>query len=135
SWVLSCSVSRVSSTSLRLTPAACSCSSSRSEAMPSSLANWETFVCAMFVPPVLRPARTPSCEPGRARRHDQRLGALRVHADQLYQIIDRQLGEFFLRVNALGGELPRGLAVHALQCLQIGRHLFDLLFAGDVLHE
>src|SRR5512135_2323924 len=62
------------------TPAARNCSSSTAGGTFNSLANCATLVCATLLDLLVlrRLARTGLCEPVRARRHDQVLGALLV---------------------------------------------------------
>src|SRR6185436_1508471 len=124
---LSCSESESSGCFLS-TPAARSCSSSTDGGTFSSLANWATLVCA-----TLRGLLV--FEPVGARRHDQLLGAVCVHAGDLGQLVDRQIGEVVARLHALLHQLGGELRVHAVELEHLGVDALHLLFVGDRGHQ
>src|SRR5574341_2247879 len=115
SWVLSFSVSGVSSASALFTPAACSCSISSAVGSPSCWASCVTLICAMG----FRGLGARFGEPRGACRHDELLGALIVQTRQLGQVVGCEVGEGLLGAHALRGKQARGLVVHALDLQQV----------------
>src|ERR1700704_6514809 len=92
SLALSCS-ERESSAMRFSTPAARNCSSRTEGGTFNSLANWATLVWATLLGPFqFRRFRFIS-KPVRPGRHDQSLGALRLHARHLGEFIHREVGK------------------------------------------
>src|SRR5258708_12291214 len=109
------------------TPAARSCSSSTDGGTFSSLANWATLVWATLC----RLLSFVVLEPVRARRHDQLLRLLRVHAGELGELVHGEVGEVVALLDAALGELRRELRVHALELEQLRVDALHLLLVGD----
>src|SRR6186997_2922542 len=134
---MSCSV-MASSAVFFLTPAACSCSSSRVTGIFSFSANWATFdlaMCCVFSSGAPALGLRLVLEPGFARLHDELGGALGVHARHLGELVGGEVGEGVHRGDALRCEHAGGLVVHALHALQVLGGVLHILLALDRFRE